>query len=75
MGNNVTDTSDKERERRRKKYKFALVRWLDWEGDNYAVEYKSILGYSWYSHHEVLCDDQPERVLRAMKRMMEDKDG
>jgi hypothetical protein len=70
--NNVRE--QKERERRRKKYKFALVKWLDWGEDEYCIEYKSILNYDWYKNHEVICDDQPERVLRGMLKLLkEDK--
>jgi hypothetical protein len=71
---------DKERERRRKKYKFALVEWAEiggWEDvPRLAVEYKSIL-HQWHymTDYVILCDDQPERVLRAMLRMMEEPKG
>lgn len=72
--NNVRE--QKERERRRKKYKYALVKWLDYQTDNYKVEYKKILSYSWYVNHEVICDDQPEKVLRGMLKLMkEQEDG
>ena len=73
----------KDRERRRKRYKFALVEWeyMDsWEGyPRFAVEHKNVLSVWWQHSHRVLCDDQPEKVLRAMLKLMEepkeDKDG
>jgi hypothetical protein len=70
----------KERERRRKKYKFALVEWQEMDGwedtPKLAIEYKDVLNQWWSGSHRVLCDDQPEKVLRAMLRMMEEgKDG
>lgn len=76
--NNVRE--DKDRERRRKKYKFALVEWEHiggWEDyPRMAVEYKSTL-YQWHPYeYKVLCDDQPERVLKGMLKLLkEDKDG
>lgn len=71
-----SDKCQKERERRRKKYKFALVKWLDYPSGSYKVEYKKILSYSWYVTHEVICDDQPEKVLRGMLKLLkEQEDG
>lgn len=67
----MTDTSDKERERRRKKYKFALVQWM-WHEEVYKVEYKTTLDQPWYVDHKVLCDDQPERVLRGMLKLLKE---
>lgn len=64
--------SDKERERRRKRYKFALVKWRD---GRYAVESKNYLGLSWWvssDDYQVLCDWEPEKVLRAMLRMLKE---
>ena len=83
MENNVTDTSEannvreaKERERRRKRYKFALVKWQEIDGwedyPRYAVEYKEVLRTWWQHSHTILCDDQPEKVLRAMLNLMEE---
>ena len=73
------DKGLREQERRRKKYKFALVRWEEmdsWEGyPTYAVEHKDVLRTWWQHTHTVLCDDQPEKVLRAMLKLMkEDED-
>jgi hypothetical protein len=72
----MSDT-DKERERRRKKYKFALVRWTYPMGTSeiHSVEYKQILRMKMYvGMHEVICDDQPERVLKGMLKLLkEDK--
>lgn len=73
------EKSLREQERRRRKYKFALVKWesMDsWEGyPTYAVEHKNILRTWWQHSHTVLCDDQPEKVLKAMLRMMEETKG
>ena len=67
---------DAEKERRRKKYKFALVKWEPiggWEDyPRYAVEHKEVLRTWWHSSHKVLCDDQPERVLRGMLKLLEE---
>ena len=71
----MLDADDKERERRRKKYKYALVKWHDsYEGEEYAVEYKELLRTWWRQGHTVLCDDQPEKVLRAMLKLMKEED-
>ena len=74
--------AEKERERRRKKYKYALVKWdadiSGWEDyPTYSVEHKEyVLMQWWQKSYEVICDDQPERVLKAMLRMMkENEDG
>lgn len=74
-----SDKCQKERERRRKKYKFALVQWeyMDsWEGyPKFAIESKKVLATWWTQSHTILCDDQPEKVLRAMLKLMkENKD-
>ncbi len=65
----------KDRERRRKKYKFALVYWPeeigDWES-GYTIEHKTMLNHWWRESHEVICDDQPEKVLRAMLKLLEE---
>ena len=69
---------DKERERRRKKYKFALVKWEEiggWEDQpRYAVEHKDVLKTWWQSSHEVICDDQPERVLKGMLKLLKENE-
>jgi len=80
----MLDTKEaKERERRRKKYKFALVRWNDSIGEawgktppDYAIEYKTTLNEWYMIDYEVICDWEPERVLRGMLKLLkEDKDG
>jgi hypothetical protein len=72
--NNVRE--QKERERRRKKYKFALVKWGEiggWEDyPRYAVEYKRVLNQWYMSDYTIICDDQPERVLKGMLKLMEE---
>ena len=72
--NNVREA--KERERRRKKYKFALVEWGEmggWEDyPRYAVEYKDVLNKWYMTDYTIICDDQPERVLKAMLKLMEE---
>lgn len=72
---------DKEQEKRRKKYKFALVRWDDdiaaqyqQKTPDYAIEHKSILGHWWQYSYTILCDDQPERVLRAMLKLLKENE-
>jgi hypothetical protein len=69
---------DKEREKRRKKYKFALVKreekmdeWKDYP--EYAVEYKSVLNRWYTTDYTMICDDQPERVLRGMLKLLQEK--
>ncbi len=72
---------EKERERRRKRYKFALVKWDEdlgyvWEKKppDYAVEHKDVLAQWWAGSHTVICDDQPEKALRGMLKLLkEDK--
>ena len=63
--------NDKERERRRKKYKFALVRY-DWPYKGYGVEYKQILASKWARDHTVLCDWEPHAVLKGMLKLLEE---
>jgi hypothetical protein len=70
--NNVREQKD--RERRRKKYKFALVKWV-WPMSGYFVEHKDVL--KWKLHqgtHEVICDWEPERVLRGMLKLLKEKE-
>ena len=71
-----SDKCQKERERRRKRYKFALVEWehMDsWDGyPRFAIEHKNVLRTWWQHSHKVLCDDQPERVLKGMLKLMEE---
>lgn len=69
---------DKERERRRKRYKFALVKWTGWElkGLNlYAVEHKENLIWkaSYTGPAEVICDWEPEKVLRGMLKLLQEE--
>ncbi len=69
---------DKEREKRRKKYKFALVEWDseigNWEAyPKLAVEHKNVLEQWWVGSYKVICDDQPERVLRGMLKLLQEK--
>lgn len=70
------DKTDKEQERRRKQYKFALVKWEEvggWEGyPKYAIEHKNVLRTWWQHSHTILCDDQPERVLKGMLKLLEE---
>jgi len=72
--NNVRE--QKERGRRRKKYKFALVKWEEmdsWDDcPRITVTSKKVLATWWVESHTVLCDDQPERVLRGMQKLMEE---
>lgn len=71
---------DKEREKRRKKYRYALVKWdasiAGWEDyPTIAVEHKDVLRTWWQRSHTILCDDQPKQVLRGMLKLLkEDKD-
>lgn len=69
---------DKERERRRKRYKYALVKWDDiggWEDyPRIAVEHKDVLNH-WASYnYEVICDWEPERVLRGMLKLLKENE-
>ena len=70
---------DKERESRRKRYKFALVKWADldgWENQpKISIEHKDVLRTWWQSSHEVLCDDQPHKVLNTMLKLLEEPEG
>ena len=73
---------DAEKERRRKKYKFALVKWEHWAAvdnrDKYAVEHKDNLKWksSFMGTYEILCDWEPERVLKGMLKLLkENGDG
>jgi hypothetical protein len=70
-----SDKCQKERERRRKKYKFALVLWdEDLAGglSRYEVTHKEVLTKWWRQSHEVICDWEPERVLRGMLKLLEE---
>lgn len=65
--------SDKERERRRKRYKMAFIRWSD---GRHMVESKKYLETGWWfdaGDYEVICDWEPERVLRGMLKLMKEK--
>jgi len=69
---------DAKRERRRRRYKFALVKWAEiggWEDrPKISVEHKDVLRTWWQSSHEVLCDDQPYKVLKAMAALAEENE-
>ena len=71
-----SDKCQKDRERRRKRYKFALVKWEEMDSWNdcprITVTSKKVLATWWVESHTVLCDDQPERVLRGMQKLMEE---
>ena len=74
-----SDKCQKERERRRKKYKYALVWWDDdigtaWEQKtpDYAVEHKDVLKTWWQQSHVVICDWEPERVLKGMLKLLQE---
>ena len=63
---------DAEKERRRNRYKMALVHWRD---GRYAVEHKRYLDLSWWVNsddYQVLCDWEPERVLRGMLKLLKE---
>lgn len=70
--------ADKERERRRKRYKFALVQWEEiggWEDQpRLAIEHKKVLAQWWTESHTVICDDQPERVLKGMLKLLKENE-
>jgi len=69
------DKSLREQEKRRKKYKYALVKY-EWPFSGYGMEYKPLLTKPWIRAHTILCDDQPEKVLRGMLKLMkEQEDG
>lgn len=66
---------EKRREHRRKKYKFALVQWYSWDMGGpakYALEHKENIKWkeSFMGPATILCDDQPERVLRGMLKLL-----
>ena len=71
----MSDKDDKEREKRRAKYKMALIKWKAWDSEQYVVEYKTNIVWKeqFMGVPEVICDDQPERVLRAMLRMLREQ--
>ena len=79
-GENLTNVREqKERERRRKKYKFALVKWDKeiggWQATQtqYAIEHKEyVLMQWWQKSHEVICDDQPYKVLKGMLKLLKE---
>jgi hypothetical protein len=69
---------DAKRERRRKRYKFALVKWAEMDGwedqPKISIEHKDVLRTWWQLSHEVLCDDQPYKVLKAMATLAEENE-
>ena len=68
-----SDKCQKERERRRKRYKFALVKYHDRDGEALSVEHKDVLRTWWWAEsHTVICDDQPERVLKGMLKLLKE---
>ena len=72
------DKDDKDRERRRKRYKYALVKWEDiggWEDSpRISIEHKNVLRTWWMESHTIICDDQPERVLRGMLKLLQENE-
>lgn len=66
--------AEKERERRRKRYKLVLIKWKAWDSEQYVVEYKADIVWKeqFMGHPEVICDDQPERVLRGMLKLLKE---
>ena len=75
---NVREEAERERRRRRKRYKFALVKWDKeiggWEDQpTYSVEHKEyVLAQWWQRSYEVICDDQPYKVLKGMLKLMKE---
>ena len=68
---------DKERERRRKRYKYALVKWMyhnDESSNVTFVERKDVLKYYHAGTYETLCDWEPERVLRGMLKLLKENE-
>jgi len=68
---------DKERERRRKRYKFALVKWTEWTAnfrEKYEVEHKENIRWKarYYGEPVILCDWEPEKVLKAMLKLLKE---
>jgi hypothetical protein len=69
---------DKDSERRRKKYKYALVEWNgeigNWEDyPKLAIEHKDVLNQWWSGSHKVICDDRPYKVLKGMLKLLKEK--
>jgi hypothetical protein len=67
---------EKELERRRKRYEFALVHWYEseaWGEACYAIERKDNLK-DWIEGEEykIVCDTEPSYVLRAMKKLLKE---
>jgi hypothetical protein len=68
--------TDEELERRRKRYKLALVHWGEsdsWGKAYYAIEYKEVLE-QWTEgpDYTMVCDHQPHHVLRGMLKLLEE---
>ena len=71
---------DKEKERRRKRYKYALVQWMRWNDKEYEYSVNRKEDLIWQSSYsgmyKVICDWEPERVLRGMLKLLkENEDG
>jgi hypothetical protein len=68
---------EKELERRRKRYEFALVYWNESDsgfyGNYYAIESKKDLeGWIEGEEYTLLCDTEPRRLLYAMKKLLKE---
>jgi hypothetical protein len=65
------------KQRRKDRYKFALVEWIEQEEwgypQSYAVEPKNTLNMWRPSEYTILCDDQPEKVLRGMLKLLKEE--
>ena len=73
----MESVTEKELERRRKRYKLVLVRWYepDEEDDYYAIERKAMLaewGWEMGAHYEVVCDTEPSYVLEGMRKLLKE---
>ena len=69
--------TEKELERRRKRYEFALVHWNESDsgfyGNYYAIESKKDLeGWIEGEEYKIVCDTEPSYVLRAMKKLLKE---
>jgi hypothetical protein len=69
---------ERELKRRRKRYKYALVKWTElggWEDvPRISVERKDVLRAWWAGSHEVICDWEPEQVLRGMLKLLKENE-
>lgn len=69
--------TDKKLERRRKKYKYALVKWsFLFRNDGYRIEHKGFLGHTgWHQgFFEIICDHQPHHVLKSMLKLLTEEE-